>query len=162
MTGRMYLPQLVLPWPARPLWPNAKAHWRVLAAHRARQRHDVRALAMEAGLHKLNVPEQPIGVSLTFCAPSRRSFDIDNALAAMKGALDALAATIRIDDRWFEPTLRRGGPCKDGAVIVVMEILPEEGGFDRSNWQHIGQLAERLKEETRARRQPGTGQTQSQ
>lgn len=120
----MTLPTLVLPWPAPALWPNRKSHWRVLSDARARQKHDTRVLAMEAGLHRLNVPVGPIGVTLTFCPPSRRSFDLDGALSAMKAALDALAATIRVDDRHFIPTLRRGEASKTGGVIVTMEVLP--------------------------------------
>lgn len=58
-------------------------------------------------------------LSLEFCPPTKRKFDRDNALAAMKGALDGLAQALEIDDSQFEPILlRRGQPTPGGVVIV--------------------------------------------
>lgn len=133
----MILPQLVLPWPVPPLWPNARRHRQVVAAHRADQRRVAHALACEKGWHRLNVAQGVIEIDLYFCPPSRRSFDVDNALAAMKGALDGLSDACRVDDQWFSPRLHRGGPCKDGGVIVIAAATGQP-------WRRIDALAKTL------------------
>ncbi|MTH66722.1 hypothetical protein [Paracoccus shanxieyensis] len=119
----MILPQIILPWPMVALWPNRKAHWRLVYGAREIQKEETRLLCMEAGLHRLNVPVTSLMVSYTFCAPSQRRYDRDGALQAMKGATDSIAAAIRVDDSNFDFTLRRGDPSKNGGVIVNIEVL---------------------------------------
>ena len=165
MTERMYLPKLILPWTkTSDLSANARGGWKKRHRLTVAQRKAADAIAREAGWHKQTIPDDAkLHMRLIYCPPSRGGVpDDDNVLAAHKGARDAFAAVLKIDDRRIRGEAVLGERCKDGGVIVLMEILPEEGGFDCSNWQHIGQLAERLKEETRARLQPGTGQTQPQ
>ena len=58
-----------------------------------------------------------------FCPPSRRRFDRDGALMARKGATDAIAATIRVDDSNLDIAPRRSDPCKNGGVIVTITRL---------------------------------------
>lgn len=112
-----------LPWPATALWPNRRAHWRTL--HYARQ--DAHALAchlsLKAGANYHTRPHT-LAVEIEFCPPSRRRFDRDNALAALKGHLDGVAEAMGVDDSNFEPiTLRRGEVVKGGKVIVSIQEL---------------------------------------
>jgi len=79
---------IVLPWPARVLWPNSRVHWAALARARKRQRMDAAWRAKAAGLRPLAA--LGLHVALQFNPPARRAFDLDNALAAMKGALDGI------------------------------------------------------------------------
>lgn len=76
-----------------------------------------------------HAPEQKtIPLVVVFCPPTRRRFDNDGALSAMKGALDGIAAAMGVDDQYFEPvTIRRGEVSKPGKVILT---------FGTNNDQH--------------------------
>lgn len=130
----MILPQIIMPWPESPLWPNSRKHRVDVAKIRKPQRALAYGLACEKGFHRLNVPSGVVKVSLFFCPPTARSFDLDNATAAMKGALDGLADALKLDDRWFQPVPFRGEKCRDGGVIVHAEATGE-------TWRGIGALA---------------------
>lgn len=130
----MILPAITMPWPDTPLWPNSRKHRQVVAAHRKQQRALAYGLAVERGMHRLNVPEGVVRVSLFFCPPSLRSFDTDNAVASMKGAIDGLADALHINDRWFQPVPYRGEKCRDGGVLIVAEATGE-------TWRGIGAVA---------------------
>jgi len=130
----MILPAITMPWPDAPLWPNSRRHRMVVAAHRKQQRALAYGLAVERGMHRLNVPEGVVRVSLFFCPPSLRSFDTDNAVASMKGAIDGLADALHINDRWFQPVPYRGEKCRDGGVLIVAEATGE-------TWRGIGAVA---------------------
>ena len=123
----MILPRVTLPWAkTTELSANSRLHWRKRAALIKAQKRTAHALALEAGWHKVSIPDgADLRVSLTFCAPSRGAVpDIDNALTAQKGALDALADVLGVDDRRFAISIERGERCKDGAVIVQIEVAP--------------------------------------
>lgn len=130
----MILPQMVLPWPDPPLWPNARKHRQVVASHRAAQRRAAYLLACEQGLHRLNVPSGVVTLNMCYCPPSRRDFDSDNASAAMKGAVDGIADALRLDDKWFQVVPFRGERVKDGGVIVRAVATG-------SSWRSVGALA---------------------
>lgn len=116
--------KVVISWPARPLWPNRKAHWTLNKIARDAQREEAFYAAREAGWRAPPFPVNDVHLSLTFCGPSRTGrFDLDGALSAMKGAVDGLSACLGVDDSLFSYTLRRGDRCKNGAVIVTVEVL---------------------------------------
>lgn len=152
----MTLPQIVLPWPSPILWPNARKPRQVVAAHRADQRRVANVLALEAGWHRLNLPEGVVELDLYFCPPTARAFDLDNAVAALKGAIDGLSDACRVDDRWFSPRLHRGEKASSGAVVVSATAT----GMP---WRRVGDVAALLvKEAARARVQTRTGLTETQ
>ncbi len=74
---------------------------------------------------------KPVGwegavVFITFHPPSRRAYDLDNALARCKHGLDAIAEAIGVDDaKWHSISLVRGEVRKGGEIIV--ELRPIEG-----------------------------------
>ncbi|RMC33744.1 hypothetical protein [Paracoccus alkanivorans] len=117
------LPQIKLDWPSQPCWPNRKANWRDNRASRSIQKDAAFYTAIGKGWQKPGPHVRGVHLSLTFCAPSQRRFDLDNALAAMKGAIDGLSACLGVDDSRFTYTLRRGDPSRDGGVIVVAEVM---------------------------------------
>ena len=109
-----------LPWPPTPLWPNRRAGWRELHENRKLAKSEGYFLAQDRGAKKLQHPGT-LPVTIIFCAPSYRKWDVDNALAALKGYLDGIAAALGIDDTCFEPiTLRRGPVGKPGKVTVAV------------------------------------------
>lgn len=91
----------VFPWP-KDLGPNERAHWAVMARRKKDYRHACWALARQ------HVPEPwpdaPVHVHLNFCPPSKRHYDEDNLIAAMKAGLDGLSDAIKVDDRKFKLT----------------------------------------------------------
>ena len=119
--------RVILPWAkTSEISANSRLHWRRRAALVKAQKRAAYALALEAGWHKVSVPDgADISVSLTFCPPPRGPVpDLDNALTAQKGALDALAAVLRVNDRRFRISIQAGDRCRDGAVIVQIEVAP--------------------------------------
>lgn len=146
----MLLGRIVMPWPDPPLWPNSRKHRQVVAAFRKQQRALAYGLALENGMHRLNVPEGVIKVQMFFCPPSLRSFDTDNAVAAMKGAIDGLSDAMHINDRWFQPTPYRGEKSKDGGVIIFAEATGQ-------TWKSIGALALQLTQEKARLRSNASG-----
>lgn len=115
--------QIALDWPSQPLWPNRKAHWTKNKTARDLQREAAFYLAKQAGLGKPPFGAHEVRVSMTFCGPTKTSrFDLDGALSAMKGAIDGLSACLSVDDSLFSYTLRRGEKCKNGAVLVTVEV----------------------------------------
>lgn len=82
----MILPQIILPWPAPPLWNNTRKHRLAVAPIRKAQRSDAYAIACEAGWHRAEAIGGVVAMQWTFCPPDRRRYDISNALGAMKSA----------------------------------------------------------------------------
>ncbi|CAM3092762.1 hypothetical protein PANO111632_02710 [Paracoccus nototheniae] len=125
----MIIGRITLPWTKTSrLSMNARTHWRTRHRLVKYQKFVADTLGREAGWHKLQLPEEgDIRVVLTCCPPAGVQYpDDDNLITAQKGALDALAAVLRVNDRRFkvqEPV--RGDRCKDGAVIVEMTIAAE-------------------------------------
>lgn len=118
----MKLPQIILDWPAGPLWPNRKAHWAKNKSARDIQRKVAFYIANEAGWNAPEIPVHRVHLTLTFCAPSLRRYDLDGALSACKGAIDGLSACLGVDDSLFTYTLQRGEKSKLGGVIVIAEV----------------------------------------
>ena len=116
------LAKIVLDWPASVLFPNKKAHWAVNKRSRDLQREAAFFTAKQAGWSKPVTPVHRVHLCLTFCAPSKRRFDLDGALSAMKGAIDGLSACLGVDDSLFTYTLQRGEKTQNGAVIVIAEV----------------------------------------
>jgi crossover junction endodeoxyribonuclease RusA len=79
----------------------------------------------------------PIPVKLTFCPPTRRKYDVDNALAACKSMLDGVADGIAADDSKFQLTLERGEVVKDGKVVVEISVQPVSRRFEDRPWSDL-------------------------
>lgn len=152
----MTLLPLMLDWPVPALWPNAREHFRTVADARSAQRSAAMWAAMSGNWQRKTLPEGVVLLDLHFCPPTRRSFDLDNALAAMKAALDGLSAVLRVDDRWFSPRLHRGDVRKGGGVVVVAEATG-------TPWKAIGDVsATQVKETARKRVKTQAGLTETQ
>lgn len=111
-----------LPWPDAKLNPNRSkgTHWGMAAAIRKDAKMNAYALTLQAmmGDRLWACPSAP-SLTITFVQPDRRARDRDNLLAALKPALDGVAAALRIDDSQFDPiTIRREYGAKPGCVRV--------------------------------------------
>lgn len=122
----MSIARIVLPWPPRELSPNGRPHWREKWKASIAQKRTAHGLALEAGLHLWAVPDAAsVQMRIMACPKSGKAYpDDDNLIASLKGARDAIAAVLRVDDSRFrvaEPT--KGERCKDGAVVVEIEVV---------------------------------------
>lgn len=120
----MIIARVNLPWSKTSDFSlNSRAHWAVRHRRVKAQKRTTTLLAMQAGWHNIRLPDDGrVRMRLTLCPPTRGPWpDDDNALTANKGALDALADVLGINDRRFQPIVERGERCQHGAVIVTLE-----------------------------------------
>lgn len=117
-TGRVV--ELILPWPPSELSPNARNHWAKLAKAKREYRAACSWAALQQGARAIQ-GAKALHVTLTFHAPTRRAYDLDNALARMKSGLDGLADVLYVDDSKWSLTIKK-------AAIV--------GGFVRVEVAH--------------------------
>jgi len=90
---------VVLPWPPTALSPNTRSHWSALARAKKAYRAACSAQALAQGVRRIKADR--LHLSLTFYPPTRRAYDLDNALASVKAGLDGLADVLGVDDsRW--------------------------------------------------------------
>ena len=106
---------LELPWPPKELSPNARLHWAKLAKAKKAYRAECAYLAIAQGIRKVEADK--LHLSLTFFAPTRRAYDLDNALARMKAGLDGLADVLCVDDSKWSLSIARGD--RAGGYVVV-------------------------------------------
>ena len=111
--------QIELPWPPKELSPNARIHWAALARAKKAYRHACAVSARSQGLGRINA--EKLHLSLTFFAPTRRAYDLDNALARMKAGLDGLADVLGVDDKHWSLSIQRGDAP---AGCVRVEVTP--------------------------------------
>lgn len=111
--------RIELPWPPKELSPNARLHWASLAKAKKNYRHACAYAAVQQGVRRIQA--QKLHLALTFHAPTRRAYDLDNALARMKAGLDGLADVLGVDDKHWSLSIARG-EAPGGRVIV--EVSP--------------------------------------
>lgn len=109
---------ITLPWPPKSLSPNARTHWGRKATAAASARSDAYCACRAAGVK--NLPWDRMHVAIEFRAPSRRPYDLDNALARSKNVLDGLADATGIDDGKWTYSMSRGEPVKGGQIVVTI------------------------------------------
>jgi crossover junction endodeoxyribonuclease RusA len=134
-----------LPYPPRILHPNARPHYMAKARAVKKARADAHLLAFQAWgqsndrergyLNMLIEHGEHIPVKVTFCPPTRRKYDLDNALAACKSMLDGVADGIAVDDSRFLLMLERGEVVKGGKVVVEIAVLPVSRRFEDQPWR---------------------------
>lgn len=111
--------ELVLPWPAKELSPNSRAHWRARAKATEKARLDAYCVATVAMYEQdFRIPDGRLHLWIDFYPPTRRMPDDDNMLARMKPARDGIADALGIDDRRFvshpyvREEVRKGGEVR--------------------------------------------------
>ena len=106
---------VTLPWPPSDLSPNSRVHWATLAKLKKQYRAACAWTAKAHGLGKIEADK--LHVTLEFYAPTRRAYDLDNALARMKSGLDGLADVIGVDDSKWSLTIKKADTI--GGMVKV-------------------------------------------
>ena len=109
---------LVLPWPPKELNPNARTHFKRLAAVKKTYREACAMTAKEQGAMKIDA--KSVHVSFMFFPPDKRRRDLDNMLASCKALCDSLADVIGVDDYHWSLSLKRSD-IVGGMVAVRIE-----------------------------------------
>lgn len=110
-----------LPWPPAKSSPNgSQGDYRGKAAAGKKYKADCAKECWVQRVQKLNAPAASVVV--TFCPPSNRAYDLDNALARSKRGLDAVSEAVGVDDaKWTELRLKRGEKVAGGCVLVDLK-----------------------------------------
>ena len=96
--------EIKLAWPHKNLSPNTKCHWTVYYKYAKRAKIEAAWVLREA---ELKIPAV-CHLVITFVRNDARRFDLDNALASLKSALDGLAEQSGVDDaEWSHQTKKR-------------------------------------------------------
>lgn len=131
--------QVMLPWPARELSPNARGHWAKKSTAAKRYRHTCKIKALQAiqegdwdvqAARDLAEAGGYLHLFIDFYPPDRRHRDDDNVIASFKSGRDGLADALKIDDSRFRihPFLDRDQPAKGGVVkVTVTGHMPRAG-----------------------------------
>jgi crossover junction endodeoxyribonuclease RusA len=108
-----------LPWPPPVLSPNRRVHWATLARAKRIYRTAWAYEAMLQGAMKMDA--EALHLTITFYAPTRRAYDLDNALARIKNGLDGLADVLGVDDSRWSLTIRKGDTTGSFVRVEVSE-----------------------------------------
>lgn len=109
---------LDLPFPAKALWPNGRAHWATKAAAVKKHRAWAAAAVRAGGAF---APVDPFEWSVVIHPKTRNQIDRDNALASLKSYADGIAQALGVDDKTFAtPALTFGEPVKGGRVVITL------------------------------------------
>lgn len=119
--GRDVKQSVVLPWPPKGTSPNVRhSHWSKRASATRGYRLACMWTAAEQKIKPMRAGK--VKARITFHAPDKRPRDIDNMLASIKAAIDAVAKTIEVDDSKWSLVLERGMPKpKLGEVVIELE-----------------------------------------
>lgn len=112
---------IVLPFPAKALWPNGRPHHMQKAREVKKHREWARMATLAAIPRSFKWDGQPIRLRYTITPKTRHSIDRDNCIAAMKSYQDGIAAALKVDDKAFlEPEIVFAEPRKPGGVEVAL------------------------------------------
>lgn len=106
-----------LPWPPAKLSPNSRVHWSVLARAKKSYRQACAWTAKSQGGQRIDA--DALHLELEFVPPTRRAYDIDNALARMKSGLDGVRDVLGVDDSRWSLTIRKAPAGVIGGFVRV-------------------------------------------
>ena len=120
-TGGVKRGGIVLPFPARVLWPNGRTLNHKFKAAAFKKAREQAAWAAKAA--NVRVGDSPIPVHLIVKPKAKGPApDADNCVSAAKAYLDGIAAAIGINDRHFAaPTVEIAGERTGQFVICIGE-----------------------------------------
>lgn len=117
----MTMAEILLPWPDKRLSPNARVHWRALAAAKKSAKAAAYYTALGDGVGRIDAAS--LKVRYTFFPPDSRRRDVDNLIASMKAANDGIALAIGVDDsKWLIEIAPFGDVHPTGQVKVEIEV----------------------------------------
>lgn len=115
--------EIVLDFPPADLFPNRSKgkHWGALYKTRSDYRESSFWMTKNQ-LKNWKYKGGMISLDLTFEMPDKRHRDVDNCLAAAKGAIDGLADALFVNDKMFDPIIiRKRVGAKPGRLIIKLE-----------------------------------------
>lgn len=135
MSGAKMRIEIILPWPARELSPNARTHHMAKAKAAKKYRAEctlISRAAKQVNQHQLAELQSHIesgavlAMWIDFFPPDRRQRDDDNLIASFKNCRDGLADALGINDKRFRmmpylQTVTHPG----GKVVVRITDMPE-------------------------------------
>jgi crossover junction endodeoxyribonuclease RusA len=113
--------KLVLPWPPRPLSPNAREHWAVVGG--AKKRYRLACFMLARQMDWAFPEEGPIHLDIEFVPPNKRAHDLDNCLAAIKAGLDGVADAWGVNDQRFTLAIHKADRV-GGMVKITRGAAP--------------------------------------
>jgi crossover junction endodeoxyribonuclease RusA len=122
--------KIELPWPDSALLPNRRngSHWSVTQNAKKQAQSDAAWATKKA---KFDTPHETVDptlraeVTLICNPPDNRGRDVDGILSSLKPSLDAIAETLGINDRMFNPIIiYREEMTPGGRVTVIIDQIP--------------------------------------
>lgn len=115
---------IILPWIDSRLMPNNKngKAWQSTHSVKLRAIQDgIYGAKTALGRNKLSIAKT-YPLRITFFAPDGRHRDLDNMLAALKGACDGVAKGLGVDDKCFRPIILDAKQDANKQGFVIVEI----------------------------------------
>lgn len=110
-----------LPFPAKPLWPNGRAHWAEKARAVKSHREWARIAALASGANWSGFKDG-VSLAVTVHPKTRHPIDRDNCVASLKSYIDGLADALGVDDRTFNtPSITFAEPIKGGRMTLTVQ-----------------------------------------
>lgn len=115
--------KITLPYPPKELNPNSRVHYRKKNKASSMLKNAAFVLAKEKITPDWSALDHAVGyghiiLEITVHPPRKGRFDLDNATAALKPALDGIAMAWGVDDSLFAFSVWRGDVIKGGSVTV--------------------------------------------
>lgn len=113
-----------LPWPDKLLWPNgSRGNMHQVSRLKKSYRHAAEWATIEArqrhGLPAFGEGEIPVKL-VVYAKPKGVLPDKDNCVAAVKVALDGIAAQVGVNDRRFAAPVVEFAPERTGRIEVIL------------------------------------------
>lgn len=113
-TGHFMI-HLILPYPPPELNPNKRLHW----TRKMKIKNAEKDMGAALAARYRGTIAGDCALSLMFYAPTRRAYDLDNALASCKPMIDGLAIGLGINDKQFRPITIDRGECDGNPRVEV-------------------------------------------
>lgn len=109
---------IIVGYPHPALWPNKPAHW-ALKAREAKKLRKEAAWSAKAANVKLGDSPFPVHI---VCHPKARgpAPDRDNIIAAAKHALDGIADSLGVNDRYFAAPTVEISPDRTAKFVITI------------------------------------------
>ena len=111
-------------FPAPVLFPNRKAHWRLVNQARQAQKQLSYLAGMEARDGVEFTRDTELTAFIDFYPPDRRTRDFDGLLSAIKGAIDGVCDAVGVDDKQITEARIIKHDCLKSDPHVVIELKP--------------------------------------
>jgi crossover junction endodeoxyribonuclease RusA len=111
---------IVIRYPNKKLNPNQRLHWAAKLEAKNNQKTEAFYAAKKANLTFAIDVKKRLGLKIVFHRADARAFDIDNAFASLKAALDGISQALGINDSKFRPITLDVGNDRDGTVKIYL------------------------------------------